>query len=71
MLAPKTGLTIKPNISQTPDMKPTDPLMWASGNWLASKSSTILALPLAHGFPSSGIFYYIFSNLLSIIFATL
>ena len=43
MLAPKTGLTTTPNITQTPTMKPTDPLMQASGNQLAPKPTAILA----------------------------
>jgi hypothetical protein len=47
MLAPKTGLIITPNIPQTPTMKPTDPLMRASGNRLAPKSTAIFAKPLA------------------------
>jgi hypothetical protein len=54
MLAPKTGLIITPNIPQTPTMKPTDPLMRASGNLLAPKPTAIFAKPLALGFPSSG-----------------
>jgi hypothetical protein len=54
MLDPKTGPITTPNITQTPTMKPTDPLMLASGNRLTPKSTAKFAKPLAHGFPSSG-----------------
>jgi hypothetical protein len=54
MLAPKTGLIITPNTTQTPTIKPTGQLMLVSGTRLANKPPATSAIPMAHGFPSSG-----------------